>query len=234
VRYHPPVALAEPFLRENPLYRRLSDEDRRRLADVSMARSYRKGETIFSEGEASHFIYTIASGRVKVVKMLPAGKEVILEILGAGDPLGAVAAYESRPYPASAIALEDATCILVKSGAFFALLETCPSLVRGLLVGLSFRLIELTRRIAEVTGSRVESRFAHLFLKLAERMGKPDAGGVFIPLVLSRQDLADLTGTTIETSIRLMSRWGKEGILATEKEGFRLLERAALERLVVP
>jgi CRP/FNR family transcriptional regulator len=99
-------------------------------------------------------------------------------------------------------------------------------------VGLSFRLVELTRRIAEVTGSRVEARFAHLFLKLAERMGKPDAGGVFIPMVLTRQDLADLTGTTVETSIRLMSRWGKEGVVATEKQGFRILDRAALEKLV--
>jgi CRP/FNR family transcriptional regulator len=222
----------DPVLRDNPLYRRLSEEDRRRLSDVSLVRTYPKGETIFSEGDPSDFLYTIANGRVKVVKMLPAGKEVILEILGAGDPLGAVAAYESRPYPASAVTLEETTCILVKRGAFFALLESCPSLVRGLLVGLSFRLIELTRRIAEVTGSRVEARFAHLFLKLAERVGRPEASGIFIPMSLSRQDLADLTGTTIETCIRLMSRWGKEGIVSTEKDGFRVLDRTALEKLV--
>jgi CRP/FNR family transcriptional regulator len=104
--------------------------------------------------------------------------------------------------------------------------------VRGLLVGLSFRLIELTKRIAEVTGSRVEARFAHLFLKLADRVGHPDRTGTFIPMALSRQDLADLTGTTIETCIRLMSRWGKEGVVATEKEGFRVLDRGALEKLV--
>ena len=222
----------ESLLRDNPLYRRLSDEDRRRLTEVSLVRSYPRGETIFSEGDPSDFLYTIVSGRVKVLKMLPAGKEVILEILGAGDPLGAVAAYESRPYPASAVTLEETTCILVKRGAFFALLETAPSLVRGLLVGLSFRLIELTKRIAEVTGSRVEARFAHLFLKLADRMGRPDAQGVFIPMSLSRQDLADLTGTTIETCIRIMSRWGKQRLVATEKDGFRLLDRAALEELV--
>jgi CRP-like cAMP-binding protein len=222
----------EALLRDNPLYRRLSKEDRRRLTDVSLVRTYPRGETIFSEGDPSDFLYTIASGRVKVLKMLPGGKEVILEILGSGDPLGAVAAYESRPYPASAITLEETTCILVKRGAFFALLETCPSLVRGLLVGLSFRLIELTKRIAEVTGSRVEARFAHLFLKLAERMGRPDASGTFIPMALSRQDLADLTGTTIETCIRLMSRWGKEGVVATEKDGFRVQDRSALEKLV--
>jgi CRP/FNR family cyclic AMP-dependent transcriptional regulator len=223
----------EPLLKGNPLYRRLSDEDRRRLGEVSLVRSYSKGTTIFSEGDPSDFLYTVESGRVKVAKMLGGGKEVILEILGAGDPLGAVAAYESRPYPASAEALEDCTLILVRRGALFALLETCPSLVRGLLNGLSFRLLELTRRIAEVTGSRVEARLAQVMLMLADRMGRPEARGVFIPLALSRQDLADLTGTTLETSIRIMSRWGKEEVVLTEKEGFLVYDRAALERLTL-
>jgi CRP/FNR family transcriptional regulator len=225
-------ASVEPLLRANPLFRRLSDDDRRRLADVSLVRSYTKGSTIFSEGDPSDFLFTIDHGRVKVAKMLPGGKEVILEILGAGDPLGAVAAYESRPYPASAVALEDSTLLVVKRGAFFALLENSPSLVRGLLNGLSFRLLELTRRIAEVTGSRVETRFASVFLMLSAKLGRPEARGLFIPLALSRQDLADFTGTTLETAIRIMSRWGKEGLVLTEKEGFLIANPAALERLV--
>jgi CRP/FNR family transcriptional regulator len=77
----------------------------------------------------------------------------------------------------------------------------------------------------------VETRFAHLFLKLADRMGRPREGGVFIPMVLSRQELADLTGTTIETCIRLMSRWGKDGMVLTEKDGFVVADHAALEEL---
>jgi CRP/FNR family transcriptional regulator, nitrogen oxide reductase regulator len=221
----------EALLRQNPLYRRLSEEDRRRLAELALIRSYSKGATIFTEGEPSEFLHTIVSGRAKVVKLLPGGKELILEILGPGDPLGAVAAYESRPYPASAAALEQTTCLLLRRGAFLALLETCPSLVRGLLVGLSFRLLELTQRLAEVAGSRVETRFAHLFLKLAERLGRPQGSVVEIPLALSRQDLADLTGTTIETCIRVMSRWGKQGLVRTGKDGFAILDRAALERV---
>jgi CRP/FNR family transcriptional regulator len=228
------AAPVESVLKGNPLYRRLSDEDRRRLSDVSLVRTYAKGTTIFCEGDPSDFLYTIDSGRVKVAKMLPGGKEVILEILGAGDPLGAVAAYEARPYPASAVALEDCTLILVKRGAFFALLESAPSLVRGLLNSLSLRLVELTRRIAEVTGSRVETRFAHVFLMLADRMGRTERRGLFIPLALSRQELADFTGTTLETAIRIMSRWGKEGLVLTEKEGFVLADRAAVERLALP
>lgn len=221
----------ESLLRSNPLYRRLTDEDRRRLSEVSLVRSYARGTTIFSEGDPSDFLYTIDSGLVKVSKQLPLGKEVVIEILGPGDPLGAVAAYESRPYPASAVALEDSRVLLVKRGAFFALLETSPSLVRGLLNGFSFRLLELTRRIAEVTGGRVETRLGQVFLKLADRMGRSEPRGLFIPLALSRQDLADLTGTTLETAIRIMSRWGKEGVVLTEKDGFVLTDRAALERL---
>src|SRR5437763_1288029 len=78
--------------------------------------------------------------------------------------------------------------------AFFRLLETQPSLVRGLLLGLTTRLVELTNRLAELTGGRIEPRFARLFLKLATEMGRPDRGGTYIPLALSRQELADLTG----------------------------------------
>ena len=145
--------------------------------------------------------------------------------------MGAVVAYEGRPFPASAIALDRTSCLLVRRGPFFGLLETHPSLVRGLLSAFTRRIVELAQRIPEVAGARVETRFAHLFLKLADRMGRPRDGAVFIPIALSRQELADLTGTTIETCIRLMSRWGKEGVIETDKDGFVILDRSALEGL---
>ncbi|MFI5183467.1 MAG: Crp/Fnr family transcriptional regulator [Vicinamibacteria bacterium] len=220
-------------LRAVALFRPLSPDDRSRLAEVSAVRSYEKGEILFSEGDASDFLYTILSGRAKVIKAIPSGKEVILEIFGPGDPIGAVVAYEGRPYPATAIAIEPTSCLLVRRAPFFGLLERHPTLVRGFILGLTQRIVELTRRIPEVAGGRVETRFAHLFLKLAEKMGRPGHDGTFIPMVLSRQDLADLTGTTIETCIRIMSRWGKEGTLRTEKDGFVLLDRSVLEKLAL-
>jgi CRP-like cAMP-binding protein len=218
-------------LRGVALFRALSPDDRTRLAEVSVVRSYDKGEALFAEGDASDFLYTILSGRAKVIKSIPSGKEVILEIFGPGDPIGAVVAYEGRPYPATAIALETTSCLLVRRAPFFGLLERHPTLVKGFILGLTQRIVELTKRIPEVAGGRVETRFAHLFLKLATKMGRAGPEGIFIPMVLSRQDLADLTGTTIETCIRIMSRWGKEGTLRTEKEGFVLLDRPALEKL---
>jgi CRP-like cAMP-binding protein len=220
-------------LRSVVLYRSLAAEDRTRLAELALVRKFDKGEPLFSEGDASDFLYTILSGRVKVVKTIPSGKEVILEIFGPGDPVGAVVAYEGRPYPASAVALENTACLLMRRAPFFALIERHPSLVRGFMLGLTQRIVELTRRIPEVAGGRVETRFAHLFLKLADKMGRPGPDGVVIPMALSRQDLADLTGTTIETAIRVMSRWGKDRTLRTEKDGFTILDRAALERLAL-
>jgi CRP-like cAMP-binding protein len=213
------------------LFRRVSAEDRERIAAVSFERSYERGDGVFAESDPSDFFYVVVTGRIKVYKHAPNGNDIILEIFGPGGPLGAVAAYESRPYPASAAALEPASCLLIPRQAFFALLEQYPMLVRGLLGSLSLRLVELTTRLAELTGGRVEARFARLFLKLADQLGRQERGGAFIPLPLSRQELADLTGTTIETSIRIMSRWGKDDVLRTEKDGFVVVDREGLEAL---
>jgi CRP-like cAMP-binding protein len=218
-------------LAEIPLFRRVGLDDRDRLAEVSLLRQYERGDVVFTEGEASDFFFVVISGRVKVFKTRPDGSDLILDIFGPGGPLGAVAAYESRPYPAGAQALESSVCLLIPRDSFFAMLEAHPSLVRGLLGSLSHRLVELTARLAELTGGRIEVRFARLFLKLADQLGRPDRGGVFIPMPLGRRELADLTGTTIETSIRIMSRWNKDDVLRTERDGFVLVDRTALETL---
>jgi CRP/FNR family transcriptional regulator len=223
----------EDVLRTTPVLRRLGDEDRRRLAEVARTETYARGDVIFREGDAPDYFFTIHSGRVKIFKTTPAGKDIILEIFGPGDPFGAVAVYERRPFPATAAALEETVCVLVPRQVFFTLLEQHPTLVRGLLLGLTHRLIELTNRLTELSGGKVEPRFARLFLKLADDKGTPGRGGVFVPATLSRQELADLTGTTIETCIRIMSRWGKQRIVTTEKDGFVVVDRNQLEDLAL-
>ena len=219
----------DDLLRRLPFFRRVSPSLRARVAEVARLKSFERGELIFAEGDPSDAFIIIVSGRVKVFKSTPAGKEIILEIFGAGDPLGAVAVYEGAPFMASALTLEPSQVLSIEQSAFFRLLEAEPAFVRGLLSGLTLRLAELTRRLAELTGARVEARFARLFLKLCDQIGKPDRGGIFIPMPLARQELADLSGTTIETAIRIMSRWQKDDVLHTEKDGFVVLDRGALE-----
>jgi CRP/FNR family transcriptional regulator, nitrogen oxide reductase regulator len=226
-------SILDEVLRKTTLFRRLAPEDRQRLAAVAQTRDFEKGATIFAEGDASEWMYTIVTGRVKVSKMTARGTDVILEIFGPGDPVGAVAVYESRPYPASAVTLEPTVCLLIPRQAFFSLLETYPTMVRGLLVGLNHRLVELTTRLTELSGGRIEARLARFLLKLTDDIGQRRANGVFIPLALSRQEIADMIGTTIETSIRIMSRWGKDNVVRTEKDGFLVVDRAALESVAM-
>ena len=220
-------------LRRSVLFRRLNPDDRQRLAAVATVRDFEKGALLFSEGDGSDLLYTVVSGRVKVFKTTPRGTDVILEIFGPGDPVGAVAVYEARPYPASALALEHTACLLIPRQAFFSLLEAYPIMVRGLLIGLTHRLVELTSRLSELSGGHVEARLARFFLKLADDMGQKSQAGMFIPMALSRQELADMMGTTIETSIRIMSRWGKQDIVHTEKDGFIVVDRPSLEAVAM-
>jgi CRP/FNR family transcriptional regulator, nitrogen oxide reductase regulator len=223
----------DEMLRKIAIFRRVTPEDRARIASVAHLKLYAKGELIFREADPADTFLTIIEGRVKVFKATPAGKEIILEIFGPGDPLGAVAVYESKQLPASALALEDTECLAIGRPDFFRLLEQHPALVRGLLSGLTLRLAELTRQLADMMGGRVEARFARLFLKLADEIGKPGRGGTFVAMALTRQELADLTGTTIETAIRIMSRWQKEDVVRTEKDGFVVIDRESLETTAI-
>ena len=222
---------AKDLIFDAPLFRELEDVDRQRLGEITSVKQFSRGEEIFREGSPPEVSYLIGTGRVKIFKITPAGRDIILELFSAGDLFGAIAAYRGIPYPASAAALEDATLLQVPQKKFFMLLEQHPSLVRGLLLSLTQRLVQLTNRIASLTGGRLEPRFARLFLKLADEVGKSGPEGQVVPLALSRQELADMTGTTIETCIRLMSRWSKEGIVRTEKDGFVLLDRKTLEQV---
>lgn len=221
----------EKLLGEVPMFRRLGAEDLRSLAAVSSLVEFERGAEIFAEGDLPRWLFVALSGHVKVGKLTPAGREVILEIFGPGDPLGAVAVYEGRAFPATARALEPMRCVRLPRDAFFRLLAERPTLLAGLLGGLTLRLMELTDRLVESTGARVEERLARLLLKQAAELGRPERGGTFLPLHLSRQELADLAGTTLETAIRIMSRWGKRRLVTTETDGFLLLDVPALEAL---
>ena len=110
---------AEELLRVTPIFSRLSPADRKAVAEGARVQQFERGETIFEQDSPSDAFYAIVSGRVKIFKMMPNGKDVILEVFGPGDPLGAVATYVGRPFPASAAALEDTTCVVIPKADFF-------------------------------------------------------------------------------------------------------------------
>ena len=212
-----------------PLLASLKKDDREALAPLCRIREYDKGDVVFHEGDPADRIHFVVTGRIKIVKAAGV-RDVIIEILGDGEPLGAVAVFERRPFPASAIAIEASRVLSVPEREFFALLERRPEMTRHLLAGLTLRLITLNKRLADMTGS-AEHRLARLFITLGDRVGVVRGNGVFVPLALSRQEIADLIGTTLETAIRLMSRWQKDEVVMTEKSGFLIPSAGALRAL---
>jgi len=128
--------------------------------------------------------------------------------------------YNRMPYPASAIALEPTTVLQIPARDYFALLERHPELSRALISEMTRLYMALTRKLEDHRSQRVEARIAQLFLSLAERMGREGEGGKVIPIMLSRQEVAEMVGTTVETSIRVLSRWGRDGLLVTGQGRF--------------
>lgn len=225
---HVVVAPVIPF-NAIPLLASVRPADRVALEPICRMRRYDKGEIIFHEAEPAERIHFVVDGRVKIVKAAGA-RDLILEILGPGEPVGAVAAFERRAFPATAVAIEDSTILSIPEREFFQLLESRPEMTRHVVSGLTMRLMMMNKRLADMTGS-VEVRAARLFITLSERLGVARDGQTFIPMALSRQELADLLGTTLETTIRLMSRWQKESVVHTERDGFLVPNLQSLREL---
>jgi len=121
--------------------------------------------------------------------------------------------------PGTAIAVEPSTIVHVPEREFFALTDRHPEILRQLLQMMMRRQVQLGQRVSEMTGS-VETRVAKALLDLVASSGNVEGARAVIHLPLTRQEIADLAGTTVETAIRIMSRWGKEGLVLTEGDGF--------------
>lgn len=206
---------------------------RARAALLAVARRtpLQAGATAIAEGGRAEAFYLVTSGQLKMCRLTPAGKNLILALFGPGDLFGVTPALSGEPCAAAFEAVVDSVCLEVRRTDLLALLTRQPELLPEVLPFLTRHMMECRNCLVETSCARVESRFASLFLGLADRLGEAGEAGWFIPLPLSRQELADLTGTTLETAIRVMSRWGKDGVLTTTRDGFVLHDRPGLESL---
>jgi CRP/FNR family transcriptional regulator len=201
-------------VRSLPMFRGLPEGDRRRIEEIATLKELRRGDVLWNAGDPADALTLIVKGRVKIVRH-GGGADMILEIFGEGEPVGAVAVYNRMPYPASAVALDATTVLQVPSRDYFALLERHPDLSRALISEMTRLYTSLARKLEDSRSQRVEARIAQLFLSLAERMGRDGEGGTVIAVTLSRQEVAEMVGTTVESAIRVLSRWGRSGVLVT-------------------
>jgi CRP/FNR family transcriptional regulator, cyclic AMP receptor protein len=215
-------------VRSLPMFRGLSGDDQKKVAALATLKDFERGDFLWRAGDAADDLTLIVRGRVKIVRHAEAG-DIILEIFGEGEPVGAIAVYNYMPYPASAVCLEAVSLLKLPRRDYFELLDRNPEFARAIIRELTKLTVALTRKLEEMRGQKVETRIAQLFITLAERMGRETREGIEIPLQLSRQEVADLVGTTVESAIRVLSRWGREGVLITGERRFVVPSREKLK-----
>ena len=204
---------------------------REALLSIARRRCVPRGEVLVADGEAVKAFFVVTSGCVKMCRPTASGRTLILALAGPGEPVGVSAALAEEASSARWEAVVDSELLEVGRRDLYALLGRRPELLVELLPWLTRQLVECRNCLVEASCSHVESRFAALFLGLAEKAGQPVGEGAAISIPLSRQELADLTGTTVETAIRVMTRWARDGLVATRRGGFVLLDRPRLEAL---
>lgn len=205
-------------LRKVSLFKDLTDGEFKELEPYLSTAAYRKKETIFSEGEPPEWFYLILSGKVKITKLSHDGKEIILEVISPTDIFGGVAVIKGFPYPANAVAMEDSDVLKISRKNLMRLMDRFPNLMYCMAMQMGERMKNSYDSLKNIALERVEARIAALLLKLAGKVGIETREGTMIDMRLTKQDVADMVGTTVETSIRTFSKFKKQG-LVTEADG---------------
>jgi CRP/FNR family transcriptional regulator len=204
-----------------PLLADLPERELTALAEATRPDHFEREATIFHQGDSCDRIWLLQAGEVKIVHQELDGREVILEVMSAGEAFGGTVLFMDT-HPATAVALTPVETVSFSRETYTRLLDHHPAVARRLIRMLGGRLHSLMG-LQILAGERVERRMAHILVKLADRVGRSDPDGLLLTIPLSRQDLADMTGTTLETAIRTLSRFHTQGWLETRRGGYLLL-----------
>ncbi len=198
------------YLRQISIFNELDEEYMEKINSISIIRSYAKGRILFMEGEPGEAFFYIKSGLIKISKLSADGREHILHILNEGHVFAEVTLFSKTPYPATAEVLEDAEVGMIKNAELEKLIEENPKLSLCLIKYLNKRLIEAQTKVRNLALYDTYARTAQSLLKLAEDYGRKTTDGIELDLNISRQELANMVGTTRETVIRVLAAFKKE------------------------
>jgi len=218
-------------LKKIDLFKNLTDEELKELQAYLVTTAYKKKEYIFSEGDSPEWFYIVSAGTVKVTKLSHEGKEIILEVISPHDIFGGVAVLRNFPYPANAVAMEDAEVIKMSRKNLMRLVDRFPNLMYFIALQLGDRMKSSHDSLKNIALERVEARIAALLLKLSNKVGVETKDGLLIDMRLTKQDVADMVGTTVETSIRTFSKFKKEGLVTDTDGKFIIKDKEGLASL---
>ena len=196
--------------------------------------SLAEGAALFRQDEPAHAFYILTLGHLRVLKVTPDGRQVLVRYMHPGDPGGIAVAVGWKAYPATAVAVVECRLLGWPSAVWPRLVRDYPAMAMNLMQSVGPRLNDTQARVMEMSTETVERRLAHALLRLAERAGRPVASGVEIGFPISRQDLAELSGTTLHTASRIMSAWEERALVEGGRRRVVLRNLVALRLLAEP
>lgn len=213
------------------LFDSLEPAEREAALALATRRTVARGRPVLRQGEAATTLYLIERGYLKLTKITADGSEVIVRFAGPGSPIGGVAALGRALYPITATAC-DAAAVLGWSGAPLAsMLSRYPAIKTNLMREMSAHMGEALMRVGEMATERVHQRVARALLRVAEQNGCARSGGVDIPHALTRQELAEMAGTTLFTVSRILTEWETAGLVRSARARVQITNLASLRRL---
>jgi CRP/FNR family transcriptional regulator, dissimilatory nitrate respiration regulator len=197
------------------------------LTMITVENIYKKGENIFSENEQATGLYAVASGRVKIYKLSPDGREQILHIFGPGEVFGEVPVFAGKRFPASADSMDESRILFFQRDALIDLIQKNPSIALNMLAVLSMRLRRFASMIDDLSLKEVPGRLAkHLLYLKKQGQDIPE-----IDLNITKGQLASLLGTIPETLSRILTKMVDQGLIETDSRRIRIIETEGIEEL---
>jgi CRP-like cAMP-binding protein len=224
-------SLDRSLIRDLELFRALDDAALDSLLAKARPRRVEKGTTVFEQGQEARDFFVLLHGYLKVTQTTPAGRQVVVRFISPGELFGVAVALRRPDYPGTATAVVDSLALVWRSSDWAGFLERHPALATNAFHTVGQRLTEAHSRVRELATEEVEQRIAHALLRLVRQSGRPVEEGVLIDFPLSRQDIAEMTGTTLHTVSRTLSAWERQGIVESGRQRLAVRSQAALARL---
>ena len=206
------------YLKSVRLFHGLTTAELNLVAQAANTRKREGGSFFFFEEDPAAHIYALTKGKVKLTQVTPDGQQIILHYVNPGAAFGVAAVLSEIHYPVSAQAVGDCQALVWDEVAMNRLVERWPRIAINALHILTNHTRDFQHKIRELSTERVERRIARTLLRLAQQTGRKVEAGVLIDLVITRQDLAEMTGTTRYTVSRIFQQWEKKGLIRSKRE----------------
>jgi CRP-like cAMP-binding protein len=209
----------QDLVRKSSLFKDVNSDIFAQVLDASVPRSVEEDGFFFMQGDPATHAYVLVQGRVKMIQITPNGQQITMRIMTPGQTYGGIALLNPRAgYPATAQAVEDSTALAWDTVHLRELVEKDPSISLNVMSLMHGYISELQERQKALVTDRVEQRIARILLKLAAQSGRKIDEGVLIDLPITRQDIAEMSGTTLFTVSRTLNEWERDGLLEIGRE----------------